>query len=229
MTSLACEVQNVSIKPTNKTNSIIATTCGQTPSGDSNSGSSDPKQQWDAEIESCYRAGTCRAYARRMAAKCGLDAEDLLHSAIERALEYGSSGLLPVDRVHGCIRSIASTYARTMKRANANGSVGLVDPAALADYVPSHVFSRPDIAVERLGAHTIVLRLLTSAAGGDATQAKLIDCMGDGLKGQDLANVLGINLTNLASRQRRLKRAVVRECGPYLSRERLVFSPTLPL
>lgn len=229
MTSLACEVQNVSSKPTNKTNSIISTSCSQNPSGGSNSGSSDPKQQWDAEIESCYRAGTCRAYARRMAAKCGLDVEDLLHRAIVRALDRGSRGLSAQDRIHECIQSLASTDARAAVRARTNGSLGTIDPATVADVTPGSEFARSDRVLERMAARRTTSAICEEAAGGDPTQAALIDCLGDGLRGADITNALGIDETELATRRKRLKRTVDRLCGPYNTDEGLDFGPLLAM
>lgn len=214
-------------RPTNKANSAIADACSQGQLGQSNASTVGPDQRWFDEIDRCYRAGTCLAYARHIGNKFGLDDDDLLHRAIERALNRGSRGLSAKDRINECIKSLASTDARTAVRARNKGSLGPIDPATLADVIPGTELLRPDIALARIAAAQVTSAILDEAAGGDPKQATLIDCLGDDLRGEDITRALGIDQTELATRRRRLKRTVDRLCRPYLIGRELDFSPRL--
>lgn len=213
--------------PASKTNSTNADACSQDQLGQCKGATGEPDQQWFDEIDRCYRAGTCRAYARHVATKSGLDAEDLLHRAIERALYRGSRGLSAKDRINECIQSLASTDARAASRARTNGRLGSIDPATVADVIPGTELLRPDIALARIAAGRTAVAILEEAAGGDPTQAALIDCLGDDLRGEDITQALGIDQTELATRRRRLKRTVGKLCRPYVTSRELDFSPRL--
>ena len=140
------------------------------------------------------------------------DGRDLLHEAICRALTSRQCReTATVDQfLRGIMRSIASTARRSRERRGEH-HVGypvedLVERMALGGYVAQ---SAEDI-IETERVRTLCADVLEQLAAASKTQAALIEGIGLDLRGQDLADHLGITLSELGTVRRGLKRNVQR-------------------
>ncbi|MFZ5701377.1 MAG: hypothetical protein ACOY4P_08495 [Pseudomonadota bacterium] len=181
-------------------------------------------QRWRTELEQCYRDLRLRRIVQGIAVRRCADADDVLHDAIVRALKYGSGGQKPANRLVACVSSITSTAARSRARAAANGFAGSADADNQPDPVWHRAFLPPDRELARTLRQEIVASILTTVVDGDPVLASLVDGALDGLRGAELANLLGLSQRELATCRRRLKRRVQALCQPYVHAGYLEFT-----
>jgi hypothetical protein len=156
--------------------------------------------------------GQARRVADIMSQDLPGDGRDLLHDAVCKALTTRQCREdLTVEKfLSGVMRSIASTKRRSRERGKEN-----------------HVFMPTEDVAERMGGggytvvsaeqvieiervRTLCADVLEQLASASLSQAALIEAIGLDLRGQDLADRLGVTLKDLATARRTLKRHVQR-------------------
>lgn len=142
-----------------------------------------------------------------VAAKCGLGPVELLHAAIDRALRPGTSrpNIPIVAYLTMIMRSIASGIAKAQRRARERG---VIIPLDLV-HEQVHSFRSildPVQTIERARERAYYAALLHELGGGDPLMAKLVDAIGENMRGKSIQRELGLDPTGLASLRRKLKR-----------------------
>ncbi|RKE45880.1 MULTISPECIES: hypothetical protein [unclassified Sphingomonas] len=136
------------------------------------------------------------------------EGRDLLHDAVTRALTSRScrEGITGEQFLAGIMRSIASTARRSRER-RAEDPVSIpVEVLAEQMAIGGYTVQSADDIIETERVRRICADVLDRLAAASATQAKLIDGIGLGLRGQALADHLAISLDDLATVRRALKR-----------------------
>lgn len=146
--------------------------------------------------------------ANHLAGDYAGEGRDLLHDAITRALTSRScrEGITGEQFIAGIMRSIASTARRSRER-RAEDPVSIpVEVLAEQMAVGGYTVPSADYIIETERVRRICADVLDRLASTSATQARLIDGIGLGLRGQKLADHLAISLEDLATVRRALKR-----------------------
>ncbi|WP_188644039.1 hypothetical protein [Tsuneonella deserti] len=142
-----------------------------------------------------------------LAAKCGIDAAELLHIAICRAAKPGAArpdiDLVPYLTM--LMRSIVSGIAKARRRA---AEYGVAVPLQyVSEQVPScRSILDPVREIQRDQERNYFESLLGELHGGDPLMVKLVDAIGMNMRGTRIEKELELDTTELASLRRRLKR-----------------------
>jgi DNA-directed RNA polymerase specialized sigma24 family protein len=152
------------------------------------------------------RDGYLMRKARYFAGLAQTDADDLLQRALERALTTRRcpAHLAVKYFVAGIMRSIAS---KLVERRESRISLGCYDDGLLYEGSSIAAPSPEDVLVQR-EAQQRSASMLERIGEGDRVLGAVIDGRGFGLRGRGLAEHAGIDQTELATVQRRLKRRI---------------------
>lgn len=144
--------------------------------------------------------------------------EELLHLAIERAVRPNTSrpNIKLIPFLTMLMRSIASSIHRARARARERGNTIPLD--YVAEQVPdTRTIVDPAQTLDRRDDRALYERLLGQVTGGDPMLERLVDQIGFGHRGEVIARELEIEIGELASLRRKLKRrakAVLGVAGP---------------
>ena len=146
------------------------------------------------------------------AARSREDPRELLNEAIQRALTTRAIPAdVPFDKVLAEIaRSIASSI--NVGRHRTRRHVVDLPIEEIVDLLPAggYVVAAPDEIIERERVRQICADAIERLARDDVTRRALIDAIGMGLRGEDLAASLGVSKRDLASIRKALKREIQR-------------------
>lgn len=156
--------------------------------------------------------GRLRRAARYFAWRSDMDADDLLQEAFTRALRGSRQCGRKTDFIAflcGTMRSIAYEVNRARKHdpklvAIAESRSDL-EPATYAPSPEREVISRIDYGE--------VLRRIDAAVADDEELQYLLEGVKDGMRGEDLQDLLGVDEKGLATARRRLKRRIEKAVG----------------
>lgn len=149
--------------------------------------------------------------ARGFSSLCGLDADDLLHEALSRALEGRRTckrGTPIIPFICGVMESLASQEIEARKSGNRpvtllrNGEPVLPDAPALTPTPEQSAISAID--------DRPVLAAIAAGAEGDEQLQLLIEGIYDGMRGVNLQELLGVDAKGLATLYKRLSRLLNR-------------------
>lgn len=159
------------------------------------------------KIDMAPRANIVRR-AEQLAGDYHGDGRDLLQEAVTRALTSRScrEGVTGEQFVAGIMRSIASTARRARERRNESAPSMPLETLAEQMGVGAYTVQTAEDIFETERMRGICEEILDQLAGVSPLQAALIDGIGLDLRGQALANHLGISLNDLATIRRALKR-----------------------
>ena len=140
------------------------------------------------------------------------EGRDLLHVSVSRALTSRSyrEDLTAEQFLGGIMRSIASTARRSRERRQEDPVVLPVDEATERMGLGGYVVKTADEIIETERVRQLCIDVIDRLAAASEQQAALLDGIGLDLRGQALANHVGITLDELASIRRALKRQVQR-------------------
>lgn len=140
------------------------------------------------------------------------DGRDLLHDAVCKALTSRKCKAdLSVEQfLGGVMRSLASTKRRSRERGNENHV--FMPAEAVAEQMGSsgYLVASADQIIEIERIRTVAADALEQLAAASPTQRALIEAVGLGLRGQEIADRLEVTLEDLATLRRSLKRHVQR-------------------
>lgn len=146
------------------------------------------------------------------AARSREDPRELLNEAIQRALTTRAIPAdVPFDKVLAEIaRSIASSI--NVGRHRTRRHVVDLPIEEIVDLLPAggYVVTAPDDIIERERVRQVCADAIDRLARDDVTRRALIDAIGMGMRGEDLAASLGVSKRDLASMRKALKREIQR-------------------
>lgn len=149
-----------------------------------------------------------------LAKRCRLNGEDLLHEAFCRALEGRrrcGRGTAIVPFLWGVMRSLASEEIESIKANRrpvlASELVRDVDRDGGADALSGEAGNSEDAMLSRID-DGVILEKIDALVSADDQLAMLVEGLKDGMRGEALQELLGVNLNGLAALRRRLKRSV---------------------
>ena len=150
--------------------------------------------------------GVVSSAANELGQRYRVDSDELLQGAVVRALgqQTRRPDLPPEVFLAQIMRSVGSSIARARLRARDREEEFRYSLASQCGR--SRVGLGADDLLQLEAEQQHYSELLEEAADGDALLEKLIDGIGFGLRGADLAEFLEINQADLASRRRTLKR-----------------------
>lgn len=156
--------------------------------------------------------GSVRRAADAMSQDLPGDGRDLLHDAICKALTSRTckADLTVEAFLSGVMRSIASTRRRSRERGRENHIFLPAEELVERMGGGSYTVASPEQVLEIERVRTLCADVLERLAAASPRQAALIDALGLGLRGHDLAVHLGISVQELATLRRGLKRHVQR-------------------
>lgn len=156
--------------------------------------------------------GRVRRAARTLSSDLPGDGRDLLHDAVCRALASRQCKQdLSVEKfLGGIMRSIASTRRRSRERGREQHIFMPTGDVAERLAVGGYAVASPEQIIEMERVRELCADVLDQLAAASPAQAGLIEGIGLDLRGQDLADHLGIKLHDLATVRRTLKRHVQR-------------------
>ena len=136
------------------------------------------------------------------------EGRDLLQEAVTRALSSRScrEGITGEQFVAGIMRSIASTARRGRERRGENPVSIPIDVLVEQMGVGPYTVQTADEVIETERVRRLCEDILDQLASVSPLQAQLIEGIGLDLRGQALADFLGITRTDLATVRRALKR-----------------------
>jgi len=142
----------------------------------------------------------------------GEDPRDLLNEAILRALATRAvPSNIPFEAVlSGIARSVASGITKRRVRARERVPDTPLEDLIAAIPAGGYTVSTPDEIIERERVRQICADAIKRLARDDATREALIDAIGQGIRGNELAATLGISKRDLASMRKALKREIQR-------------------
>jgi hypothetical protein len=138
------------------------------------------------------------------------DPRDLLNEAVKRALSTRS---VPADiPFEAVLAGIARSIASGINIARARERIVDLPVEELFETLPTggYTVSSPDEIIERERIRELCADAIERLARNDAKRAVLIDAIDQGMRGEDLADALGISKRDLASMRKALKREVQR-------------------
>lgn len=146
------------------------------------------------------------------AARCREDPHDLFNEAVQRAL---STRAIPADVPFETVlaeiaRSIASSI--NIGRHRARQFVVDLPIEEIVDLIPAggYVVTAPDEIIEQERVRELCIDALARLSRDDPKIEALVDGIGQGLRGDELMNELGISRRELATIRKALKRSVKR-------------------
>lgn len=146
------------------------------------------------------------------AARSREDPRELLNEAIQRALTTRAIPAdVPFDKVLAEIaRSIASSI--NVSRHRTRQHVVDLPIEEIVELLPAggYAVAAPDEIIERERVRQICADAIERLARDDDTRKALIDAIGMGMRGEDLAASLGVSKRDLASMRKALKREIQR-------------------
>lgn len=149
-----------------------------------------------------------QAQAERLAGDIAGDGKDLLHDAIYRTLKSRQckTGITVERFLWGVMRSLASTKKRSIERGRENHV--FMPPEEIAAHLGGGPYAARSaeelIEIERV--RDLCAEILERLADKSAAQAALIEGIGLDLRGQELAEHVGVSREELATIRRALKR-----------------------
>lgn len=166
-----------------------------------------------AAIEALPPAGWLRLHkiARALCRHAGFEPGDLLQEAFHRALDGARRCPRDVDIHHflaGVMRSIASDWCKARRRWQ---RVQLVAPAAMLEAVMLQARDLRPGPDDQLASEEEAARLvaaLRALFADDAIAQRLLDGMLEGLEGQALRALTGLDETEFASKRRLIRRRI---------------------
>ncbi len=155
--------------------------------------------------------GAMQRAAALLAGRVGTESRDLLHEAVRRALASRACPEgVPVEQfVAGIMRSMASAILRSRERGRDQVLLPYDELEARLGLGGYTVLS-PEEVIEIRRVRQLCINVLDQLANGSTAQGILIDAIGPNLRGQELANHLGVTMPELATLRRALKRRVQR-------------------
>lgn len=157
-----------------------------------------------------------------LAKRCRLSGEDLLHEAFCRALEGRrrcGRGTAIVPFLWGVMRSLASEEIESIKANRrpvlASELVRDGDRDGGADALSGETANNEDALLSRID-DGVLLEKIEALVSGDDQLAILVEGLKDGMRGEALQDLLGVDVKGLATLRKRLKRSVTS-----FSRERI--------
>jgi DNA-directed RNA polymerase specialized sigma24 family protein len=138
---------------------------------------------------------------------CGLDWEDLLHEAFTRALEGTRTcrrGTALVPFICGVMESFVS-QENEARKAGFRPAVLIRDGEPFIPDVPAHDPSPERAAISAID-HAPTLDAIEAGAAGDEKLQLLIEGIYEGMRGEELEELLGVNKKELAAVRKRLHR-----------------------
>jgi DNA-directed RNA polymerase specialized sigma24 family protein len=149
--------------------------------------------------------------ARALCRNRGLDADDLLQEAFQRALD--GTRLCPgkVDIVHflaGVMRSIASDWRKARKR---RPEMSLVSPTGALQEVVVRVPDKGPVADEWLAScqqEAFLKKIILELFADDGVAQRMLEGIMDGKAGEELRSLSGLSATEFASKRRLIRRRV---------------------
>jgi hypothetical protein len=138
------------------------------------------------------------------------DPRDLFNEAAMRAL---STRAVPADvPFEAVLAGIARSIASSINIARAREKIVDLPVEELFETLPigGYAVSSPDEIIERERIRHLCADAIERLARNDAKRAALIDAIDQGMRGEDLADVLEISKRDLASMRKALKREVQR-------------------
>jgi hypothetical protein len=156
--------------------------------------------------------GRVRRVADLMSDDLPGDGRDLLHDAVCKALTSRTCKAdLTVEKfLSGVMRSLASTKRRSRERGRENHVFMPTDDVAERMGGGSYMVASAEQIIEIERVRTLCAEVLDQLAAVSPIQSALIEAIGLDLRGQNLADHLGITLHDLATVRRGLKRHVQR-------------------
>lgn len=171
------------------------------------------------ELEQAWRNRECLSrIAQRYARQRGCDPEDLLSASILRALQRPVWKAGVVKRLEGIISSESSKHARSRHRRRKAGRETASIEEAQRDRYPDTTFPRtltPHQVSLRNSEMIACAKALDAIAGADPRLEALIDGIGQGLRGDELQQRLGISENALATLRKKLKRRATDMLKPF--------------
>jgi DNA-directed RNA polymerase specialized sigma24 family protein len=158
------------------------------------------------------------AAARGFSRLCGIDAEDLLQEALTRALEGRRTcerGTSLVPFICGVMKSFVSQENEARKD-GFRPTLVLRDGQAIVPEVPADDPSPERAALSAIDDRA-VLAEIDAAAVGDEKLQLLIEGIYDGMRGAELAELLGVDEKGLATVRKRLRRLLQETCASELA------------
>ena len=158
------------------------------------------------------RQGTIGRYAEMLARDRPGDGRDLLHDAVFKALTSRKckADITVEQFLGGVMRSIASTARRSRDRQAINPVYIPTEVVAEALGIGGYSVRSAEEILEAERVRDLCTDLLEQLSRESPLQAALIDAVGHGLRGDALANAIGVSTTELATARRALKRHVQR-------------------
>ncbi|WCT74190.1 hypothetical protein PQ455_02865 [Sphingomonas naphthae] len=140
------------------------------------------------------------------------DGRDLLHDAVCKALtSRRCKADLSVEQfLGGVMRSLASTKRRSRERGRENHIFMPAEEVAEQMGSGGYTVASADQIIEIERIRAIAADALEQLAAASTAQAALIEAVGLGLRGQEIADRLKVTLEDLATLRRSLKRHVQR-------------------
>lgn len=183
----------------------------QTPIGLSRPLTSDEVRAELAKV-SFAPGGAMQRAAGALAGRVGTDSRDLLHEAVRRALvsRVCPAGV-PVEQfVAGIMRSIVSAILRSRERGRDIDLLMPTDELEARLGLGGYTVRSPEEVIEIRRVRQLCIDVLDRLAEGSTAQEMLVDAIGHDLRGQQLADHLGVTMRELATLRRALKRRVQR-------------------
>ena len=160
-------------------------------------------------ISALSQADTARlvAAAQAFSRLCGLDAEDLLQEALTRALEGTRTcerGKAFVPFICGVMKSFVS-QENEARKAGLRPKVLVEDGEPILSDVPANDPSPEKLAISAVDDRPLLAEIEAAAVGDEQVQL-LIEGIYDGMRGEKLQDLLGVDEKGLATVRTRLRR-----------------------
>ena len=181
---------------------------------------------WSEAIAETYTNPDLRTIATRLSVYCGLDADDVIHAAVERALDKGHAGLPTILRLISCMESIASTNARSARRSSKRGYAGTIDTDDLETRWHMCSYVDPEQECERRWRAHFIAMVYDEVAANDNAIEQMVDAMADKKRGANLREALNLSQTEYESKRKKMQRRVRSICARYTVNGRLLFDVT---
>ena len=162
-------------------------------------------------IATMSEADTARlvAAAQAFSRLCGLDPEELLQEALTRALEGTRTcerGTSFVSFICGVMKSFVS-QENEARKAGFRPKVLLRDGQPVLPDVPANAPSPEQSAISAVDDRPLLAEIEAAAVGDEQVQL-LIEGIYDGMRGEKLQELLGVDEKGLATVRRRLRRLI---------------------
>jgi hypothetical protein len=181
------------------------------------------EENWRSDLVKAYKDPKLRLFAKNFAIPGVIEADDLLNDAVIRALNKGHASLSAKNRLISCMKSIASTYARSAYRASQHGYAGNIDLNDLEVHWHSSSYVDPERECQQRWRTHFIALVYEEVAANDNVIEKMLDALADNKRGKELQSVLSLSATEYESKRKKLQRKVRSHCAKYVVNGRLHF------